>query len=101
MGTSVGGVNPVALDLLVIYQVSVPPVAPHALWLGFILAGSCCICSKVSFQCLLIWLAHTWGSSCLIPVLPVCEISLVIMIRWPSTLFSHHHRYIWQEGFSE
>ena len=101
MGTSVGGVNPVALDLLVICQVSVPPVGPHSLWLGFSLAlvwaGSCCICSKVSVQCLLIWLADRWVSSFQIPVLPGCETSLVIIIQPQLILFPiiaarHLHR---------
>ena len=37
MGTSVGGVNPVALDLPVIYQVSVPPSGAQLLlaWFQF------------------------------------------------------------------
>ena len=38
MGAFVRGVNPVALDVPVICLVSVPPVGPHSLWLGFILA---------------------------------------------------------------
>ena len=61
MGTSVGGVNPVALDLPVICQVSTPPCKAQLLlaWLQFgkfgsslalILARSCCICSESSFE---------------------------------------------------
>ena len=50
MATSIGGVNLVALDLSVTYQVSVP----HCFWLGlsvtFIQAGSCCISSVVPFH---------------------------------------------------
>ena len=53
MGTSVGGGNPVTLDLLVIFQVSIPPSGARACWLGSSLAlilfsaRSCCICSDL------------------------------------------------------
>ena len=50
MGTSVGGVNPVALDLSVTYKVSVL----HCFWLdlslAFTPAGSCCISPVVLFN---------------------------------------------------
>ena len=67
MGTSVGGDNPVALDLPVICQVSVPLAGiagPSSCWLGFNLLGV-----AVSVQnCLLSQLAHMWVSSLLLSI---------------------------------
>ena len=70
-GTSVGGVNPVALKLPVIFQVKRPswqgpiPVGLVSVWLSFQLGVA------VSVQnCLLTQLAHMWVSSWLLLIDP-------------------------------